>query len=154
MKLEVGQVAPDFTLPKSDGTEVTLSDFKGKKKVVVYFYPKDDTPGCTAQACSFRDNYEDFIEAGAEVIGISSDSENSHTGFASKHNLPFILLTDRGGKVRKQYGAFDMFGLIPGRVTFVIDMNGKVVMKFDSQLSPKKHISETLEMLRSQATNG
>lgn len=152
MKIDVGQMAPDFTLPKSDGTKVTLSNFRGNKKVVVYFYPKDDTPGCTAQACSFRDNYEDFIEAGAEVIGISSDSENSHTGFADKHRLPFILLADKGGKVRKQYGAFDMFGLIPGRVTFVIDLDGKVIMKFDSQLSPKKHIDKALELLRSQAS--
>jgi len=115
---------------------------------VLYFYPKDETAGCTAQACSFRDSYEDFKAAGAEVIGISSDSGRSHTKFAEHHRLPFVLLSDIIGKVRKAYGAYDMFGLIPGRVTFVIDKEGKVIHKFDSHLNPTKHIGEALSKLK------
>jgi len=147
-KVKIGDIAPDFELNDANGTAVKLSSFRGEKSVVVYFYPKDETPGCTAQACSFRDSYDDFKEAGAEVIGISSDGANAHQGFASHHKLQFILLTDSAGKVRKQYGAYDLFGMIPGRVTFVIDKEGKVIHKFDSQLSPTKHIKEALEILQ------
>jgi len=146
-KVKVGDMAPDFDLKDKDGNPVRLSDFRGKKSVVVYFYPKDETPGCTAQACSFRDRYEDFKEAGAEVIGISSDGTSSHAGFAKHHRLPFILLSDPGGKVRKAYGAYDLFGLIPGRVTYVIDKEGKVVHTFDSQMSPTRHIQEALKAI-------
>ncbi|MCF8278398.1 MAG: peroxiredoxin [Flavobacteriales bacterium] len=147
-KVIVGDTAPDFELKDKAGNLVKLSDFRGEKSVVVYFYPKDETPGCTAQACSFRDSYEDFKEVGAEVIGISSDSTGSHEGFAANHRLPFILLSDITGKVRKAYGAYDLFGMIPGRVTFVINKEGKVIHKFDSQLSPTKHIRESLEILK------
>ena len=147
-KIKVGEIAPDFELKDKDGNKVKLSDFRGEKSVVVYFYPKDETPGCTAQACSFRDSYEDFKEAGAEVIGISSDGSSSHTGFAENHRLPFVLLSDPIGKARKAYGAYDLFGMIPGRVTFVIDKQGKVIHKFDSQLSPTKHIKESLEAIK------
>lgn len=147
-KVIVGDTAPDFELKDKAGNLVKLSDFRGEKSVVVYFYPKDETPGCTAQACSFRDSYEDFKEVGAEVIGISSDSTGSHVGFAANHRLPFILLSDITGKVRKAYGAYDLFGMIPGRVTFVINKDGKVIHKFDSQLSPTKHIRESLEILK------
>lgn len=147
-KVNVGDTAPDFELKDKDGNLVKLSDFRGEKSVVVYFYPKDETPGCTAQACSFRDSYEDFKEAGAEVIGISSDGSSSHSGFAENHRLPFILLSDTTGKVRKAYGAYDLLGLIPGRVTFVIDKQGKIIHKFDSQLSPTKHINESLEAIK------
>ena len=147
-KVKVGDMAPDFELKDKDGKQVKLSDFRGKQSVVVYFYPKDETPGCTAQACSFRDSYEDFKEVGAEVIGISSDGTGSHSGFAENHRLPFILLSDPIGKARKAYGAYDLFGMIPGRVTYVIDKKGKVIHTFDSQLSPTKHIRESLEALR------
>lgn len=147
-KIVVGDMAPDFELKDKNGNIVRLSDYKGKQNVVLYFYPKDDTSGCTAQACSFRDSYEDFKSAGAEVIGISSDSKRSHEGFAAKNRLPFVLLSDIIGKVRKAYGAYDMFGLIPGRVTFVIDKEGHVIHKFDSQLSPTKHIQEALTILK------
>jgi len=147
-KVKVGDTAPDFELKDKDGNTVKLSDFRGEKSVVVYFYPKDETPGCTAQACSFRDSYQDFTDAGAEVIGISGDGSTSHAGFAENHRLPFILLSDTTGKVRKAYGAYDLLGLIPGRVTFVIDKQGKVVHKFDSQLSPTKHIKESLEAIK------
>jgi peroxiredoxin Q/BCP len=147
-KVKIGDIAPDFELKDKDGNRVKLSGFRGEKSVVVYFYPKDETPGCTAQACSFRDSYEDFKEAGAEVIGISSDGSSSHTGFAENHRLPFVLLSDPIGKARKAYGAYDLFGMIPGRVTFVIDKQGKVIHKFDSQLSPTKHIQESLEAIK------
>ena len=147
-KVKVGDIAPDFELKDKDGNLVKLSSFRGEKSVVVYFYPKDETPGCTAQACSFRDSYEDFKEAGAEVIGISSDGTSSHSGFAENHRLPFVLLSDPIGKARKAYGAYDLFGMIPGRVTYVIDKNGKIIHSFDSQLSPTKHIKESLEALK------
>lgn len=149
-KVNIGDMAPDFELKDKDKNLVKLSDFRGEKSVVVYFYPKDETPGCTAQACSFRDSYDDFKEAGAEVIGISSDGSGSHEGFASNHKLQFILLSDPIGKVRKAYGAYDMFGMIPGRVTFVINKEGEVIHKFDSQLSPTKHIKESLDILQKQ----
>jgi peroxiredoxin Q/BCP len=148
MGIRVGDVAPDFTLPKQDGSKVALRDLLQKGAVVLYFYPKDDTPGCTAEACSFRDAYEDFKDAGAEVVGVSSDSTTAHQAFASKHSLPFTLVADIGGSVRKLYGVKSTLGLIPGRVTYVIDGKGVVRHVFDSQLNPTKHVREALDVLR------
>lgn len=148
MSIGVGDQAPEFALPSHDGSTVKLSDYRGKKHVVLYFYPKDETAGCTAEACSFRDNYEDFKDAGAEVIGVSSDSEKSHQSFAKHHRLPFKLLSDKGGKLRAAYGVKNTLGILPGRVTFLIDKNGVVRHVFNSQLSPLKHVSETLEILK------
>ena len=125
-----------------------LGDYRGKKAVVLYFYPKDDTPGCTAESCSFRDQYEAFKDAGAEVIGVSSDSAESHARFAEKHRLPFVLLADRGGAVRKQYGVPATLGLLPGRVTFVIDRDGVVRHVFNSQFQATKHVAEALTALQ------
>lgn len=142
-ELSEGQPATDFTLPDADGKPVTLSDLRGGW-VVVYFYPKDDTPGCTAESCAFRDNYEDFVDAGATVVGISSDSPESHRAFAAKHNLPFTLLSDGGGSVRKQWGIGRTLGLIPGRVTFVIDPEGVVRKRFSSQFKATAHQAEAL----------
>src|SRR3954466_3913150 len=102
--IRIGDKAPDFTLPNQDGAQVHLAELLGKGPVVVYFYPKDETPGCTAEACAFRDAYEDFKTAGAQVVGISSDSEADHASFATHHRLPFILAADRGAEVRKRYG--------------------------------------------------
>jgi peroxiredoxin Q/BCP len=147
MSATVGQPAPDFTLPDQDGTAVTLSDLKGEW-VVVYFYPKDDTPGCTAESCSFRDSFEDFTDAGARVIGISSDSVDSHKAFAQKHSLPFTLLADTDSSVRKGWGVSKTLGLLPGRVTYVIDPEGVVRHKFSSQFKPKSHIDEALTVIR------
>lgn len=148
MPVSVGDTAPDFTLPSQSGESVSLKDFIGKKSVVLYFYPKDDTPGCTAEACAFRDSYEVFKDAGAEVIGISDDSPDSHQKFAAKHRLPFILLSDSGKQLRKLYGVPSTLGLLPGRVTYVIDKTGVVRHIFNSQLNFKGHIEESLKTLR------
>ncbi len=147
-KVQVGERAPDFTLPDQKGKDVRLSDLLGKKNIVLYFYPKDDTSGCTAEACSFRDSYEVFQDAGAEVIGVSSDSIDSHERFATKHRLPYILLSDAHGALRKQYGVPATFGLLPGRVTYIIDKQGIVRHIFSSQLTPQKHITEALNTLQ------
>ncbi len=148
-RVAAGSLAPDFTLPSQSGKMVSLRDFLGKKPVILYFYPKDDTPGCTKEACAFRERHEDFRELNAEVIGISSDPVESHRSFAAKHELPFTLLSDEGGKVRKLYGASSTFGLVPGRVTYVLDEEGVVRHIFSSQLGVEEHVEEALEALRS-----
>ena len=145
--LEVGQAAPDFTLQDQDGKSVSLSSLRGKK-VVVYFYPRDDTPGCTKEACSFRDRYEDFLGAGAEVIGVSADPPGEHRAFADKYRLPFPLLTDADGSLRASFGVPKMLGLIPGRVTYLIDRAGVVRHVFAAQLRPARHVREALRALR------
>ncbi len=147
MTATVGQTAPDFTLPDQHGTPTTLSELRGRW-VVAYFYPKDDTPGCTAESCSFRDSFEDFTDAGAVVVGISSDSVESHEAFAAKHQLPFTLLADVEGRVRKEWGVGKTLGLLPGRVTYVIDPEGVVRHKFSSQFKPKAHIDDALRVIR------
>jgi thioredoxin-dependent peroxiredoxin len=149
--IRAGDPAPDFALPDASGKTVRLGDYRGKKAVVLYFYPKDDTPGCTKEACTFRDQYQDLQDAGAEVIGISSDSAESHAKFAAKYKLPFTLLADRGGSVRKQYGVPATLGLLPGRVTFVIDRNGVVRHVFNSQFQAAKHVEESLAALRADS---
>ncbi len=144
----VGTVAPDFTLPDQNGKPVSLKEFRGEKAVVLFFYPKDNSAGCTAEACSFRDSYEVFKSSGAEVIGISSDSTASHQGFASRHQLPFVLLSDAKGSVRKLYGVQASLGIIPGRVTYVIDKEGVVCHVFNSQIMATKHVEEALKVLK------
>ncbi len=144
MAIVNGSAAPDFELPDQHGNSVRLSQYRGRSPVVVYFYPKDDTSGCTVEACAFRDDFEKFQATGAQVIGISDDSTESHGRFAAKYKLPFILLSDKGGRVRKLYGVKKTFGVIPGRVTFVIDRNGIVRHTFSSQSSPGRHIEEAL----------
>ncbi len=145
--LRVGQAAPDFTLKTTTGAPFRLSEQRGRH-VVLYFYPKDDTPGCTAQACSFRDQYEDFKDLGAEVVGISSDSEKSHQKFTDKHQLPFVLLADEQGAVRKLYKVpRALLGLLPGRVTYVIDKKGIIQYIFNSLTGATDHVSKTKEVL-------
>jgi peroxiredoxin Q/BCP len=151
--VKAGERAPDFTLPDADGKDVRLADFAGRP-VVLYFYPKDDTPGCTKEACTFRDQYQDFQDAGATVLGVSSDSSESHRKFAAKHRLPFTLLADRGGQVRKRYGVPATLGLLPGRVTFVIDGAGVVRHVFNSQLDATRHVEEALHVLRKTGAPG
>jgi peroxiredoxin Q/BCP len=147
-RIKIGDPAPDFTLPNQYGEMVRLKDIIGKKIIVLYFYPRDFSTGCTAEACAFRDNYEVFKEAGAEVIGVSSQSVGSHEKFASANRLPFILLSDEDGKVRKLYGASSVFGLIAGRIAYIIDKEGIVRHVFSSQLNPTKHIEEALRIVK------
>ena len=146
--IQVGDQAPDFTLPSQSGEEVRLSDRLGERVVVLYFYPKDNTSGCTAEACAFRDSHEIFTDAGAEVIGVSSDSADKHAAFAGQHNLPFTLLSDRGGRVRKSYGVPSVLGVVPGRVTYVIDRTGTVRHVFSSMTNIGQHVNDALEMVR------
>jgi len=148
MTIKIGDSAPNFTLPSQNGENISLSDFRHQKAVVLYFYPKDDTPGCTIESCAFRDQYEVFKNAGAEVIGVSGDSPESHQKFSAKHNLPFTLLTDKGDQIRKQYGATMAFGFIPGRVTYVIDKEGIVRYVFDSMLNFQGHVEESLKTIQ------
>lgn len=147
MAVKVGDKAPNFTLPSQMGDEVTLSEYIGKKNIVLYFYPKDETRGCTREACEFRDRYDVFTNLGAEVIGVSAQSVESHKSFATHHGLPFLLLSDEKNEVRKLYGVSATMGVIPGRVTFVIDKKGIVRHTFSSQFQPEKHIKEALKVL-------
>jgi peroxiredoxin Q/BCP len=151
MTVSVGEKAPEFSLPSGTGERVALSSLVGRKPVVLFFYPKDDTPGCTMEACSFRDQYESFVEAGAEVIGVSSDSVESHQRFASKHRLPMTLLSDAEGRVRALYGVKRTLGLFPGRATFVIDASGIVRHTFVSQFRFRRHVDEALAVVRTLA---
>jgi peroxiredoxin Q/BCP len=147
----VGDRAPDFSLPRADGKPFRLSDAVRARAVVLYFYPKDETPGCTAEACAFRDQYEVFSEAGAEVVGVSGDAADSHQAFASHHRLPFVLLTDADGTVRKLYGVGKVLGLLDGRVTYVIDRQGIVRHVFSSRLHPTRHVAEALQIVKGLA---
>jgi peroxiredoxin Q/BCP len=151
-KVKVGSVAPDFTLPSQAGQMVSLEEFFGRKPVVLFFYPKDDSPGCTREVCAFRDYFEEFGKLDAEVIGISSDSVESHRSFAVKHDLSLTLLSDEGGNIRRLYGVPKTFGLFPGRVTYVIDREGVVRHVFTSQLSVERHVQEALTALRSDVS--
>jgi peroxiredoxin Q/BCP len=145
--VKVGDKAPNFELKDQNGKVVRLSELYDRSSVVLYFYPKDNSPGCTTQACTFRDQYEVFKDRGAEVLGISSDSVASHRKFGAKYNLPFSILSDTNGKIRKLYGVKSTIGLIPGRVTFIIDRKGMVRYTFSSQLNVKEHVDKALEIL-------
>ena len=147
--IKVGDRVPNFSLPSQTGTTVNISDLIGKKSLVIYFYPKDDTPGCTAESCAFRDSYEVFTDAGAEVIGISADSPQSHQQFAQKYNLPFTLLSDSDNRVRKLFGVPSTLFFLPGRVTYIIDQEGIVRHIFDSMLDFKAHVTESLNTIKS-----
>ena len=147
-RVAVGDHAPDFALPNQTGKSVRLGDLLSEHAVVLYFYPKDETQGCTAEACSFRDSYEVFKEAGAEVVGVSSDSVESHESFAAHHRLPFILLSDEGGAIRKLYGVPTTMGMFPGRVTYIIDREGIVRHIFSSQIQFNRHVIEALDTLQ------
>jgi peroxiredoxin Q/BCP len=155
MTLHPGDQAPAFTLSDQDGNTFSLADALELDQVwrVVYFYPKDDTPGCTAESCSFRDSFESFTDIGATVIGISSDSVESHKAFATKNQLPFTLLADPKGQVRKAWGVKKTLGLLPGRVTFVLDPEGVVRHVFSSQMKPTAHIEEALGVIRAGSSD-
>ena len=147
MAISKGDIVPNFKAKTQSGDKFELSKYIGKP-LVIYFYPKDNTPGCTTQACSFRDQYQDFQDLGAEVIGISGDSEESHGKFAQKHKLPFVLLSDANKKIRNLFGVpTHFFGLLPGRVTYIIDKEGKIVSLFNS-IKANLHIELALEMVK------
>jgi thioredoxin-dependent peroxiredoxin len=151
MALQVGDIVPFFSAEDANGNLFESDSVVGKKSVVIYFYPKDDTRTCTIQACAFRDQYEDFKDFGTEVIGVSSDSVDSHKAFESKYKLPFILLSDKGSKIRKLFGVpKDLLGLIPGRATYVLDKEGLIQLVFDST-SGAVHIKKALEILRNNS---
>jgi thioredoxin-dependent peroxiredoxin len=145
--IQIGDRAPALTAQAHNGQQVSLADFQGKSVVVLYFYPKDDTPVCTKEACAFRDAYEDFVRAGAVVIGVSSDSADRHQAFASGHQLPFLLLPDEDGTLRKAFGVPKSLGIFPGRVTYVIDREGVVRHVFNSQFSADRHVAEALQIV-------
>ena len=148
MGLKLGDVVPNFTAQTTDGSLFDSQDYIRKKPLVIYFDPKDDTLVCTAQACSFRDQYEDFKSFGAEVIGVSSDSIRSHQEFAKQYQLPFILLSDSKKQLRKLFGVpNDLLGLLPGRVTYVLDDKGKVQLIFNSMSGPI-HIQKALACIK------
>lgn len=149
--VQPGQSAPDFTAPRTGGGDFRLSGLVGKSAVVLYFYPKDETPGCTAEACAFRDSYEIFVEEGAEVVGVSGDSVSSHERFAEHHELPFILISDKGGAIRRLYGVKATLGIWPGRVTIVIGKDGIVRHVYASQTEPVRHVEEALRTITSEA---
>ena len=147
-RIDVGDAAPELTLTTQNGEQIKLADYRGTRAVVVFFYPRDGTPVCTKEACAFRDAYEDFVEAGAVVIGISGDSEARHQAFASNHRLPFVLVSDKGGRARRAFGVPRSMGLLPGRVTYVIDREGIVQHVFSSQFAADRHVKEALDAMR------
>lgn len=147
MAIQIGDKLPNFKATKQDGTTFDSHEIH-EKPVVIYFYPKDFTPGCTTQACSFRDAYQDFKDLGAEVIGVSGDSASSHQNFQQKYKLPFILLSDADRKLRRLFGVpTALLGLLPGRVTYVFDAKGYCIYIFDS-MSAKNHIEKALEAIQ------
>ena len=147
MAIQIGDKLPSFKATKQDGTTFESASIH-EKPVVIYFYPKDFTPGCTTQACSFRDAYQDFQDLGAEVIGVSGDSATSHQNFQQKYKLPFILLSDADSELRRLFGVPNaLFGLLPGRVTYVFDAKGNCIYIFDS-ISAKNHITKALEAIK------
>ncbi len=148
-KIEVGSQIPLFELNDQHGESFNIETVLGKKNLVIYFYPKDDSPGCTKEACSFRDQFEVFADADAIIIGISAQSVNSHLNFAQKHGLNYTLLSDEGNLVRKLFGVpSSFFGLIPGRVTYIVNKEGEVVYLFNSQIQVDKHVNEALRIIR------
>jgi peroxiredoxin Q/BCP len=152
MQLKVGDKAPLFEATTDSETKLSLSNLIGKNNIILYFYPKDMTPACTAEACGFRDNWEKIVSLGATVIGVSSQDTDSHKEFKQKHNLPFPLVSDPKNEIRKLYGVSGF--LIPPRVTFVIDKAGVIRYIINSQLNITKHISEAIENLEAIQKSG
>jgi len=149
MAIQLGDFLPDFKGVDQNNQLFDSSSLKGKP-VVIYFYPKDHTPGCTVQACSFRDAYQDFQDLGAVVVGISSDSVASHQNFQEKHQLPFTLIADVDKNIITLFGVPKaLYGLLPGRVTYVFDTNGKAIFIFNS-IRAKHHIDKALEVLQNE----
>ncbi len=150
MSISIGDSCPHFSLQNQDGQTINIQDYFGNKNVVIYFYPKDNTAGCTKEACSFRDAMQDLNNLDCEVVGISADNVASHKAFANQFRLTFNLLSDVGNSVRKSFKVpANLFGLIPGRVTYIVNKEGKVIHIINSQMNPDKHIKETIEIISS-----
>ena len=148
MNVDIGDVFPDFILNDENGDEFDLKRDFTNSYLVLYFYPKDETPGCTKQACYFKDNYDDFKEIDCEIIGISSDNETSHRSFKTNYNLPFKLLCDQDSKLRKEIQLpKDFFGLSPGRITFLLNSKNEILFIHRSSLKMKSHIKKVLDFL-------
>lgn len=146
-KLNIGDLLPHFIMNNENHEPIDISSFTGSY-LVLYFYPKDSTPGCIKEACSFRDSFQDLANAGAVVYGVSSDKPDSHAQFKQKYKLPFSLLSDTSGELRKLLGVpSDLFGLLPGRVTYIFSPEGQLLQVFKSQLSPEKHVREALKII-------
>ena len=146
-KIKLGDKLPNFKLLNQDGKLIDIATYFGSP-IVIYFYPKDDTIGCTKEACGFRDEYHRFSIVGVKVFGISADTVESHKKFKAKYQLPFDLLSDKDNKVRNAFGVpFDLFGLIPGRVTYVVDGQGVVRYIYNNQMNAKRHVEESLRIL-------
>ncbi len=150
-QIAVGNPAPDVTLSLHDGRTVRLSDYRGKRAVVVFFYPRDNTPVCTKEACAFRDAYSRFVDAGCEVIGVSCNSAESHGRFADRHGLPYPLATDADGSLQRAFGMKPLLGFLPGRTTFVIDKDGVVRLVFSAIFASDEHVKKALEILGQEA---
>lgn len=151
MALRVGQKAPDFDVVSSAGAHLRLSDFQGKKNVVLYFYPGDFTPVCTRETCGFRDTYADLSGKDTEVIGVSVDSDETHRKFAAKYEVPFALVSDVSRSLSKTYEATDLLSSLigkSGRVTYVIDKKGFIAGVFDSRFQASKHVDGVKELIR------
>jgi peroxiredoxin Q/BCP len=144
-RIRVGDKAPDFSATAQDGSTVRLGDYLGQKALVLFFYPKDNSPICTKEACSFRDSYEQFVEAGAEVIGVSSDSPDSHQAFTERYRLSFPLISDKDNSLRKLFGVRSTMGVLPGRATYVIDKEGIVRLIFSAQFASDEHVQKALD---------
>ena len=151
--MNIGERVSSFELPDQTGALVRFDDALGKGPIVLFFYPKDETPVCTAEACSFRDAYTEFVGAGATVFGISSDDVASHRKFAEKHKLPYRLLADVGGKVRAQCKVpRGLLGLTEGRVTYILDNTGVVRHSHEASLQAQAHVDEAIRMVKKLAT--
>ena len=146
--IAIGDRAPQFTATAQTGQQVALADYLGKQVVVLYFYPRDGTPVCTAEACGFRDAYADFVAAGAVVIGVSVNLTESHQQFAERQRLPFLLISDQDGTIQKAFGVPRLLGFLPGRTTYVIDKEGMIRHMFTSHFSADRHIDEALRVVR------
>lgn len=151
MTLITGDLAPEFNLPDQNGENFNLADYIGKQNILVYFYPKDETPGCTKEACGFRDSISDFDGYNCKIIGISKDSIDSHAKFAKHYNLPFTLLSDKKNDIRRLYDVeASFFGLLPGRKTFLINKAGVITHIFDHRFNAKQHVIDTLKALSNE----
>lgn len=147
--LKINDKAPDFKAKDHNGNSISLSNYLGNKYVVLFFYPKDFTPGCTAEACAFRDAYEDFLDAGAEVIGISGDGDASHQNFAKQHKLPYPLLPDTDKKIRKAYDIpTSLLGMVTGRITYLVNKEGLIKYAYRDNLNPVAHIKAILNLIK------